>query len=120
MKKIDEVVATSLSNIKREVVVMNELRGYKNPLEPTLNRSNMKAETLSAMIEAMLEYRDDFAKYLKAKAKYLNHDNGLPFYDLFAPVGKLTKRFTYNEAKDIIVNAFNGYSESLGSYAESI
>ena len=117
-EKIDEVVATSLSNIKREVVVMNELRGYKNPLEPTLNRSNMKAETLSAMIEAMLEYRDDFAKYLKAKAKYLNHDNGLPFYDLFAPVGKLTKRFTYNEAKDIIVNAFNGYSESLGSYAE--
>ena len=41
------------------------------------------------MISAMLEYRPHFAKYLKTKAKYLNHKGSLPFYDMFAPVGKL-------------------------------
>src|SRR5690625_1310741 len=117
-EKIDEVVAMSLSNIKREVVLMNDLRGYKNVLEPTLLRSNMEEETLVAMINAMLDYRDDFAKYLKAKAKHLNHKNGLPFYDLFAPVGNLTKTYTYEEAKELIIEAFNGYSSDLGNYAK--
>ncbi len=117
-EKIDEVAAMALSNIKREVVTINDLRGYKNVLEPTLLRSNMKEETLNAMIEAMLEFRPYFANYLKAKAKYLNHDNGLPFYDLFAPVGKLDKTYSYQEAQDIIIKSFNSYSPKLGSYAK--
>lgn len=117
-EKIDEVVAIALSNIKREVVMMNDLRGYNNVLEPTLIRSNMKEATLTAMLEAMLEFRPYFANYLKAKAKYLNHDNGLPFYDLFAPVGKLNKTYTYDEGQDIIIKSFNGYSKKLGDYAK--
>lgn len=117
-EKIDEVAAMALSNIKREVVTINDLRGYKNVLEPTLLRSNMKEETLNAMIEAMLEFRPYFANYLKAKAKYLNHDNGLPFYDLFAPVGKLDKTYSYQEAQDIIIKSFNSYSLKLGNYAK--
>lgn len=117
-EKIDEVAAMALSNIKREVVTINDLRGYKNVLEPTLLRSNMKEETLNAMIEAMLEFRPYFANYLKAKAKYLNHDNGLPFYDLFAPVGKLDKTYSYQEAQDIIIKSFNSYSPKLGDYAK--
>ena len=117
-EKIDEVVATALSNIKREVVMMNELRGYESILEPTLIRSNMQERTLTAMIEAMLEFRPHFAKYLKAKSKYLGHSNGLPFYDMFAPVGKLEKTYTYEEAQEVIINSFNSYSEKLGSYAK--
>lgn len=117
-EKIDEVAAMALSNIKREVVTINDLRGYKNVLEPTLLRSNMKEETLNAMIEAMLEFRPYFANYLKAKAKYLNHDEGLPFYDLFAPVGKLDKTYSYQEAQDIIIKSFNSYSLKLGNYAK--
>lgn len=117
-EKIDEVAAMALSNIKREVVTINDLRGYKNVLEPTLLRSNMKEETLNAMIEAMLEFRPYFANYLKAKAKYLNHDEGLPFYDLFAPVGKLDKTYSYQEAQDIIIKSFNSYSPKLGDYAK--
>lgn len=117
-EKIDEVVAIALSNIKREVVIMNELRGYENVLEPTLKSSNMKLETLNAMIEAMMEFRPYFAEYLKAKAKYLNHENGLPFYDLFAPIGKLDKSYTYDEAKNIVIESFASYSEKLSGFAK--
>ncbi len=116
-EKVDEMVALALSNIKREVVIMNELRGYKNVLESTLVRSNMSLNTLNAMIEAMKDFRPYFANYLKAKAKYLGHENGLPFYDLFAPVGSLKKTYTYEEAQQVIVEAFNSYSKKLGDYA---
>ena len=117
-ENIEEMVALALSNIKREVVIMNELRGYKNVLESTLVRSNMSLKTLNAMIDAMLDFRPYFANYLKAKAKYLNHNNGLPFYDLFAPVGSLKKTYSYEEAQDLIVEAFNSYSDKLSKYAK--
>lgn len=116
-EKIDDVAAIALSNIKREVVLMNELRGYNNPLEPTLIRSNMKNETLSAMLEAMMDYRSEFERYFKAKAKYLGHDKGLPFYELFAPVGNLSKTYTYDEAIETINESFYGYSKKLGDYS---
>lgn len=116
-EKIDEMVALALSNIKREVVLMNELRGYKSVLEATLIRSNMSEETLTAMLEAMFDFRPHFANYLKAKAKYLGHQKGLPFYDLFAPIGSLKKTYSYDEAQKVIVEAFNSYSKKLGDYA---
>lgn len=116
-EKIDDQVALGLSNIKREVTTMNELRGYDSALSKTLVQSKMTPATLDAMLSAMLEYRPHFASYLKAKAKYLKHDKSLPFYDMFAPVGKLTKTYTYEEAQKIVKDAFYGYSKRLGDFA---
>ncbi len=114
---IEDQVALALSNIKREVTTMNELRGYSSALEKTLIQSRMTHETLEAMISAMMDYRPHFEKYLEAKAKYLGHSSGLPFYDLFAPVGKLEKTYTYEEAQDIIKDGFMSYSKRLSDYA---
>ncbi|MCD4827147.1 MAG: M3 family oligoendopeptidase [Acholeplasmataceae bacterium] len=116
-EKIDDQVALGLSNIKREVTTLNELRGFDSALSKTLFQSKMTSETLNAMLSAMLEYRPHFAAYLKAKAKYLKHDRSLPFYDMFAPVGKLTKTYTYEEAQKIVKDAFYGYSKRLGDFA---
>ncbi len=116
-EKIEDQVAFALSNIKREVTTMNELRGYESALSKTLGQSNMTKETLDAMISAMLEYRPYFAKYLKTKAKYLGHEKALPFYDMFAPVGNLSKTYTYEDAQMIIKDAFYGFSKRLGDFA---
>lgn len=115
---IEDTVAMALSNIKREVVVMNELRGWNSALDKTLASSKMTKETLDAMIEAMKDFRGSFEAYLKAKATYLKHQKGLPFYDMFAPVGKLEKTYTYEEAQQIIKEAYHGYSKRLGDFAE--
>ncbi len=114
---IEDTVAMALSNIKREVVIMNELRGYTSALDKTLETSKMTKATLDAMIEAMMDFRPHFEAYLQAKAKYLGHEGNLPFYDLFAPVGKLEKTYTYEEAQAIIKKAYYGYSKRLGDFA---
>ena len=114
---IEDTVAMALSNIKREVVIMNELRGYESALDKTLESSKMTRETLEAMISAMKDFRPDFEKYLQGKAKYLGHKNNLPFYDMFAPVGKLEKTYTYEEAQEIIKKAYYGFSKRLGDFA---
>ncbi|MBG0763168.1 M3 family oligoendopeptidase [Acholeplasma laidlawii] len=117
-EKVDDFVALALTNIKREVNTMNELRGYESALEKTLDQSNMKKETLDAMISAMKDFRPQFANYLKAKAKYLGHKGSLPWYDMFAPVGNLNKTYTYDEAKVLVFNAFTSFSPKLGNFAQ--
>ncbi|ABX81631.1 M3 family oligoendopeptidase [Acholeplasma laidlawii] len=117
-EKVDDYVALALTNIKREVNTMNELRGYESALEKTLDQSNMKKETLDAMISAMKDFRPRFANYLKAKSKYLGHKGSLPWYDMFAPVGNLNKTYTYDEAKSLVFNAFTSFSPKLGNFAQ--
>ncbi|MGB9781146.1 M3 family oligoendopeptidase [Caldanaerobacter sp.] len=117
-KKIEDASAACLNGIKGEVITVTELRKYSSPLEMTLQRSRMDFETLEAMLEAIEEYLPEFRRYLKEKARLLGHNDGLPFYDLFAPVGKLDKKFTFDEAKEFIVENFNSFSEELAQFAK--
>ena len=111
--QVETAVAMALNNIKREVNIMMPLRGYKSGLEKTLQQSRMTEATLNAMIEAIKEEAPRFRDYFKLKGLMLGHRNGIPFYDLFAPVGKLTKEYTYEEAKDLVLSAFKSFSLPL-------
>ena len=73
----------------------------------------MRRETLEALIGAMEEYLPDFRRYLKAKAKALGHKNGLPWYDLFAPMGKSDKTYTVEEARDTLLSIFKDFDGEL-------
>ena len=73
----------------------------------------MKKETLDAMLSAMDEYSPKFWQYLKAKAKALGHENGLPWYDLFAPMGKASSVFTTEDARDYLVKQFSTFDSQL-------
>ncbi len=112
-KQIEDSVAMALNNIKREVNILMPLKGYKNALEKTLKQSNMSEETLNAMIEAIKEEAPKFREYFKLKAKALGHKKGLPFYELFAPMGKLTKTYSIEEAKDLVLDVYKSFSTPL-------
>ena len=111
--RIKDAVAFALNSIKLETISDCKLRGYDSPLARTLKHSDMKRETLDAMLGAMDEYSPKFWQYLKAKAKALGHKNGLPWYDLFAPMGKASSKFTTEEAKDYLVKQFSTFDQEL-------
>ncbi len=117
-KKIEETSAACLNGIKGEVITICDLRGYSSPLEETLIKSKMDEEILKTMFTAIEEYLPVFHKYYKKKAQLLGHEGGLPFYDLFAPVGKMNKRFTYEEARQYIVSNFRSFSNRLADFAD--
>ena len=110
---IKEPVAHALNAIKLETISQCQLRGYESPLDRTLLNSDMKRETLDAMLGAMDEYLPKFWQYLKAKAKALGHENGLPWYDLFAPLGEASTTFTTEDARDYLVKQFSTFDEQL-------
>ena len=111
--RIKDAVAFALNSIKLETISDCKLRGYESPLMRTLKGSNMKKETLDAMLGAMDEYLPKFWQYLKAKAKALGHENGLPWYDLFAPMGASSTKFTAEDARNYLVEQFSGFDQEL-------
>ena len=111
--RIRDSVAYALNSIKLETISDCQLRGYGSPLERTVKHNDMQMETLTAMLEAMDEYAPKFWQYLKAKAKALGHKNGLPWYDLFAPMGASSTKFTAEDARNYLVNLFAEFDGEL-------
>jgi len=112
-ERIRDAVAFALNSIKLETISDCQLRGYESPLARTLQKSDMQQATLDAMLSAMDDYLPIFHKYLKAKAKLLGYEKGLPWYDLFAPVGRSSTRFTAQQARDYLVELFAGFDQEL-------
>ncbi len=116
-EKIEEGIAAALNGIKGEVLTTSELRGYKSPLDMTLQESRMDRDILNAMLDAIKESLPSFRKYLKRKAELLGHKNGLPFYDLFAPVIDKEMRFSFEEGKKFVEKNFRLFSDDLADFA---
>ncbi|PRR84057.1 M3 family oligoendopeptidase [Clostridium vincentii] len=116
-KKVEESLAAALNGIKGEVLTSCELRGYKSPLEMTLFESRMDEKTLNVMISAMEESMPVFRKYLRKKGEMLGHKNGLPFYDLYAPVSDAEMKFTYEEGTKFVEDNFRTFSDNLANFA---
>lgn len=116
-KKDENVIAACLNGIKGEVLTTSSLRNYASPLDMTLENSRMDRETLDAMLQAIREYLPVFRKYLRTKAEYLGYTNGLPFYELYAPVGTASKPYTYEDACVFIKKHFGEFDEDLYNMA---
>ena len=116
--KIEDAVASALNSIKGESLTLSQRRGYESPLEKSLISSRLEQDVLDAMIEAMKDSLADFQRYYSKKGELLGHEEGLPFYDLFAPVGAEEMEFDYDEAQNFIINNFRTFSDSLADYAE--
>lgn len=104
--KVEVPMAFCIGCIKGEARTLCELKGYSDVLSQQLAESRMDKETLDAMLTAIKEALPDFRRYLRAKGKLLGHENGIPFYDLFAPVGSVNQRYTAEEARQLLTDTF--------------
>lgn len=113
-KKIELPMSFCLNNLKAEGETMAALKGYKGVLDMALAHSRMDEETLEAMWTAIREALPELREYFKAKGRLLGHENGLPFYDLFAPVGQSTRTYTVEEARALLLDLFGKFCPEMG------
>ncbi|WP_040214890.1 M3 family oligoendopeptidase [Clostridium polynesiense] len=116
-KKIEDSMAACLNGIKGEVITIAEMRGYKSPLDQALKNSRMDEDSLNAMLTAIKESLPVFRKYLRRKGELLGHKNGLPFYDLFAPMGEVNMEFPYEKSAEFVETNFRTFSDRLADFA---
>ncbi len=118
-KKIELPMAYCLNSIKMEARTLAKAQKYDSVLDMTLNQSRMDQETLDAMWTAIREYLPHFRRYLRAKASYLGHKDGLPFYDLFAPVGHSVKTYTVEEARAKLVYEMGKFTPRMAEFIDN-
>lgn len=111
-------MAFCVNQIKSQMKMLVTERGYESPLSYALKANHMKKETLDAMFSAIDKYLPVFVRYLKAKSKALGHEAGLPWYDLYAPMGG-SKEYTIEETKDLLVNTFRTFSDDMADMMET-
>ncbi len=118
-KKIELPMSYCLNSIKMEARTLAKAKGFDSVLDMSLNSNRMDRKTLDAMIGAIQEYLPHFRRYLKAKAKLLGHQNGLPFYDLFAPVGMATKSYTIEVARELLLREMGKFTPKMAEFMDN-
>jgi pepF/M3 family oligoendopeptidase len=110
-------IIAALNAIKGEAAAVNRRRNWTDDLEPALEANGVDRATLDAMQSAVIASFPDFRRYFRAKARWLGHNDGLPFFDLFAPVGS-SPRFEWTDATAAVATAFASYSPQLESLVD--
>lgn len=86
-----------------------DLRGYRAPMQPT----NLGNEIPDQVVERLMEVSEanyPLARdYFRLKAKLLGVDR-LKNSDIYAPVGGTGRAYTFDEAKDLVLESFGNFS----------
>lgn len=110
-------LAASLNGIKGESTTLNQRRKWDDPVDLAAFQNFIDREILEAMLTAARESFPDFRRYLRAKARLFKTD-ALAWYDLFAPLPLENRAWTYDEAKEFIVEQFGTFSPRLRGLVE--
>lgn len=114
---VQETLAACLNGVKGETITLNKRRGREDALHPALDAARIDRQTLKAMLDAMQASFPTFHKYFAHKAKLLGKTK-LAWWDLFAPVGRVDKTYSFEAARDFILAQFATFSPELSNFAE--
>ncbi len=112
-----EPLAACLNGVKGATITLYKRRGRPDALHEAVERARLDRETLDAMLGAMRSSFLDFRGYWRAKARRLNKDR-LPWWDLWAPVARSERRYTFDQAKEFILEQFGGFHKRMAEFAE--
>lgn len=118
LKEHEVALAAALNGVKGTVLLLEKKRGWNSPLERSIFTSRITEKTLDALISALEDSRPMFQDYMRTKAKLLGIEK-MDFYDLFAPVGKSAKSYSYEEAKKLVYDSYNAFSPEAGAFIKN-
>jgi pepF/M3 family oligoendopeptidase len=112
-----EAYAAALNGVKGEVNTLDKRRGRQDALHASIDTARIDRQTLDALMEAMRDSFPTFRRYFQAKAKRLGKKQ-LPWWDVFAPMGKTDRVYTFEDARDFILEQFGTFSDDLHGLAQ--
>lgn len=115
-RSIEIPLAASLNGVKGFAITVDRRRGWQSALDKAAYQSRISRKTLDALISVMEASLPLFWRYLKAKARILGIER-CTFYDLFAPVGKVRRTWTWEESRDFIIDKFSAFDPAMGNFA---
>ena len=114
---VKEMLAACLNGVKGETNTLNKKRGRKDAIHSSLDAARIDRKTLNAMLAAMKDSFPMFRKYFNAKAKKIGKEK-LAWWDVYAPMGKTDRVYSFEEACEFILENFEKFSPELAAFAK--
>ncbi|MFX0058912.1 MAG: M3 family oligoendopeptidase [Candidatus Heimdallarchaeota archaeon] len=118
--KEEIVYSTALRNIFSDWLKITERRKFDSSMHHSFIANDTTKEIIDNLMKTMEESAEIYQRYLKIKAKIL----GFPILscaDVYAPLPNSKKKsWTWNETKEVILEAYRNFDESFETYASDM
>jgi pepF/M3 family oligoendopeptidase len=111
-------VAAAMNAIKGEANTVNRRRRWDSPLDASLFGNSVSRATFEAMHAAVTDALPDFRRWMRTKATLHGHADGLPWWDLVAPLPHVASSISWTEGIDWVRSAFATYSDELAGLVD--
>ncbi|QQE78557.1 M3 family oligoendopeptidase [Alicyclobacillus sp. SO9] len=112
----EDLFARTLNHLAGSRLAVYKQRNWPSVLQEPLEVNRMSEQTLNTMWKVISENKAPFAEFLKRKAQLYGVEKPT-WSDVEAPVGDIDKSFTYDEARDFIVEHFSKFNPDLAEFA---
>ncbi len=92
------------------------LRKFKSPIAARNLFNDIPDDVVSTMLRVCQENTGIFQRYFKVKARWLKMPR-LRRYDIYAPVAKSSKKYDFNSATHMVLDAFHEYDPQFAEMA---
>lgn len=120
LAKDGEIFVSALRNICNDWIGICERRKYESPMESSLIRDDLERQTVEDLLKTLEEHAPLYQRYFKLKAKLMRLPK-LGYQDIAAPIPDAPKmQFAYDEAKDLIIEAYSRFDEEYARAAKDM
>ena len=90
------------------------LRGYQNPVAARNLHNDIPDQVVDTLLEVCRSNSGIFQRYFALKAKALGMKK-LRRYDIYAPVSKSERKFSFGRAVELVMDSFNQFDPSFAA-----
>lgn len=96
-----------------------DLRGYASPIAPRNLANDLPDAVIDTLLEVCRKNAPLFQRFFRLKAQWLGMDK-LRRYDIYAPLAKSDKRYSFAEAHAMVMECFRGFDPGFAEMAERV
>ncbi len=119
-KKYEEnkIVFTAIFNsIFKDYNILKNLRGYSSPINVRNTENDLDDNVVEMLIQVTTESNKLVNRYYNLKKKLLGLDK-ITLADIYAPLPESDKAFTWDESKELVLQAFQSFDDDFHTKAK--
>ncbi len=109
----NQTTFTHLYNgVVKNGAVERKVRGYGSPIQPMNIHNDLPDEVIQTLHDVTTESYPLVERYYRLKKKLINLPD-LTLADIYAPLPQSNRRYTFEEAKEIVLKAFASFDKTF-------
>lgn len=113
------VITHAFINVIKDYNIEREKRGYPSPISVQNIQNDLSDQVVATLHEVTTASYPLVQRYYRLKAKLLKRPE-LTLADIYAPLPQATKKYTWEEAQALVLEAFGGFDPEFRQMAQAL